>query len=102
MRTIQVTGGYSGTVSGQFKDSAATDPWAATIKVALIDPDATPPSPGSAAWLTPVIDSTDVGLVRFHFTVNSSNAPGTFRVVGQVTAGGTTELVWSDNYVRLV
>lgn len=102
MREIQLTGGYSGVVSGTFIDATKGDLTSATVKVKLVPRTDPKPALTDSDWLTPVIDSNVGGRIVFHITINDTTAIGEHRVYGAITLSGVTELVAADDFVRTV
>lgn len=102
MRTIHVSGGYSGTVTGRFAAELDLDLTDAVVSVLLVPVGEPAPSLSDERWLTPVVDSTGIGVLSFHFTVNESNMTSTYRVFGKLALHGVVELVESPTWVKLV
>jgi hypothetical protein len=97
VRTIYVTGGFSGNAVVDLADSEASLV-GATFK-ACLRPEGTetPPAVGNAAWLTPVVtDQTDPAAVITQL-VDNTITPGFYNLAVDVIEGGRHEVVWAKD-----
>ena len=95
MRTIHITGGFSGTAVLDLSDTRA-ELVGATFK-ACLQPEgtATPPAVGHASWLIPTVDTqSDADAVIAHL-VDNTTAAGHYNLALDVFVGGRHELVWA-------
>lgn len=93
MRTVQVTGGYAGTVVGDLTDArAGLD--GSTFRAALVAEGGTAPAVGSPSWVPLTVDEA-AGSAVLELLVTATTAPGHYWLVVDVVSGAQHELVWA-------
>lgn len=95
MRTIQVTGGFSGPAVLDLADDLA-QLTGATFKAALVaEGTAQAPASNAAAWSTPTSSGLTDAAVVLTRLVDNTTSPGHYNVAVDVIAGGRHEVVWA-------
>lgn len=89
MKTITVTGGFSGTAVADLTDSL-NELGSATVRAALVEPDGVAPAVGDSAWVAVLGSGGERAL-----EVTDEIDPGVYNLAFDVETDGDHELVWA-------
>ena len=97
MRTITVTGGFSGTATVDLVDSL-NQLGSATFKMALaLAGQDDPPAVGHVSWMDAVVSTQTAGAATLSLAVDETYPTGSYNVAVDVILDGRHEAIWATD-----